>query len=140
MKTIGVFTKDFSLYHDIVKVLKRRRVGYVLLQSPNHIPNRIGVILTSEQELGLFKGDRAIAVDDIGNVDHALDLALQRITGKEWYAKLFFGIDPGDRPGVAVVGDDILLQKDQVESPEMVVEYVRRALDIYPSKEVVIRV
>jgi hypothetical protein len=48
MKTLGVYTKDFSLYHDILKTLKKRKLAYVLLSSPKNIPKRIGVVLTSK--------------------------------------------------------------------------------------------
>lgn len=140
MKTIGVYTKDFSLYHDLIKVLKARKVAYVVLHSPESIPNRIGVILTSSKEQGLFHSEKIIAIDKMPNIDHALDLALQKLTGKTLYSKIYMGVDPGERPGVAVVGDDILLQKDQMANPEDVIGYIKRAIRIYPSKESVIRI
>jgi len=28
MKTLGVYTKDFSLYYDILKILKKRKISY----------------------------------------------------------------------------------------------------------------
>ena len=51
MKTLGIFTKDFSLYHDLIKTLRRRKIPYVSLVSKSNIPRRIGVILTSHSEL-----------------------------------------------------------------------------------------
>jgi hypothetical protein len=140
MKSLGVYTKDFSLYHDILKVLKRRNLAYVSLRSPENIPKRVGIVLTSRDEEVLFKGDHTVAVDSGGSIDHALDIALQRLMGKELYSRVLVGIDPGERPGVAVVGDDIILQKDQMENPEVVVEYVKRCLDIYPAKETIVRI
>ncbi len=140
MKTLGVYTKDFSLYHDILKVLKKRNIAYVVLAAPTHVPERIRVILTSQHERNNLACEKTIAVDDYESVDLAVDIALQQLTGKEIYNHLFIGIDPGDRPGVAVVGDDILLQKLQVESPEQVEYVVRQLLQIYPSKEMCIRV
>jgi hypothetical protein len=53
---------------------------------------------------------------------------------------VFIGIDPGDRPGVAIVGDDILLQKTQVNSPEDVLVLVKRFLRDYPAMENCIRI
>lgn len=140
MRTLGVYTKDFSLYHDILTVLKKRNIVYVVLSAPKHIPERISVILTSKQELKTVSCQKTIAVDSYESVDLAVDLALQHLTGKELYNHLFIGIDPGERPGVAVVGDDILLQKTQVESPEKVEQVIKRLLLIYPSKEICIRI
>lgn len=140
MKTIGVYTQDFSLYHDLIQVLKRRKLAYVSLSSLEDIPRRVGVILTSEEELGSIPLLKAVAVDAYESLDSAVDLALQKLTGKELYSRLFIGIDPGERPGIAVVGDDVLLQKTSVDDPRGVVGEVRRIQRVYPAKEVGIRI
>jgi len=140
MKTLGVYTRDFLLYHDLLKVLKRRKVPYVSLPSIDHIPSRIGVILTSNNELHDMKSTKVIAADAYDNLDHAVDLALQMLIGKELYLKIYIGIDPGEHPGIAVVGDDILLQKTYVESPEKIITMVKRFLREYPSTETLIRI
>ena len=140
MKTLGVYTKDFSLYHDLLKVLRIRKIPYVSLSSIDHIPRRIGVILTSHSELHDIKSQKTIAADVYDTIDHAVDLALQMLLGKELYSKVFIGVDPGEQPGVAVVGDDILLQKTNVESPEKVVAIVERFLREYPANECLIRI
>ncbi len=140
MKTLGVYTRDFSLYHDILKVLRKRNVAYVSLASPENLPRRIGVILTSQKEYNRITHQKKIAVDAYDSIEYAIDLAMQKLIGKELYAKISIGIDPGERPGIAVVCDDILLQKLQVDSPEKVVGAVKRFLQCYPSKETVIRI
>jgi len=140
MKTIGVFTKDFSLYYDLIKTLKKRKIPYVSLSSIDHIPSRIGVILTSNNELHDIKSQKVIAADAYDTIDHAVDLTLQMLIGKDLYSKVFIGIDPGDQPGIAVVGDDILLQKLNVETPEKVVTVVKRILREYPAIETLIRI
>jgi hypothetical protein len=140
MKTIGVYTQDFSLYHDLLVVLKRRQLAYVSLSSLEDVPRRVGVILTSEEELGSIPLLKAVAVDAYESIDCAVDLALQKLAGKELYSRLFIGIDPGERPGIAVVGDDVLLQKTSVSDPGRVVGEVRRIQRVYPAKEVGIRI
>jgi len=140
MKTLGVYTKDFSLYHDLLKVLRIRKIPYVSLSSIDHIPYMVGVILTSHNELHDIKSQKTIAADVYDTIDHAVDLALQMLLGKELYSKVFIGVDPGEQPGVAVVGDDILLQKINVESPEKVVDIVQRFLKEYSANESLIRI
>jgi len=140
MKTLGVYTKDFSLYHDLLKVLRIRKIPYFSLSSIDHIPRRIGVILTSHSELHDIKSQKTIAVDVYDTIDHAVDLALQMLLGKELYSKVLIGVDPGEQPGVAVVGDDVLLQKMNVESPEKVVDIIQRLLKEYPANESLIRI
>ena len=128
------------MYHDLLKVLKKRNIPYVLLSSIDHIPGRIGVILTSHNELHDIKSSKIIAADVYDTIDHAVDLALQMLIGKELYSKIYIGIDPGEQPGIAVVGDDILLQKMHVETPEDVVNVVKRFLREYPAIETLIRI
>ena len=140
MKTLGVFTKDFSLYYDLIKTLNKRKIAYVSLNSINNIPSKISVILTSNNELHDFKTQKVIAADAYDSVDHAIDFALQMLIGKDMYSKLFIGIDPGDKPGIAVFGDDILLQKSFVETPEDVLLVVKRILKEYPALETLIRI
>jgi hypothetical protein len=140
MKTLGVYTKDFSLYHDLIKALKKRNVAYVSLASPDDPPRRIGVILTSQKELREISLSKKVAADIYDSVDHAIDHAVQKLTGKELYSKIFVGIDPGERPGIAIVCDDILFQKIQVDGPEHVASEIKRLLNYYPSKDTCIRV
>jgi hypothetical protein len=140
MKTLGVYTKDFSLYHDIIKILKKRKIPYVVLSSPNHIPKKIGVILTSKKEHKLIKLQKIVSADTFASYEYAVDIAFQKLTGKELYKKVLIGIDPGERPGIAIVGDDILLQKIQSDTPEDVINIVHHFLQVYPSKEVSIRI
>jgi len=140
MKTLGVYTKDFSLYHDIINVLKKRKVAYVSLSIFENIPRRIGVILTSQKELKEIPLNKTVAADAYDSIDYAIDLAVQKLTGKELYSNIFIGIDPGERPGIAIVGDDILLQKMQVEGPENVASEIKRFLKVYLSKDTCIRI
>ncbi len=140
MKTLGVYTKDFSLYYDLLKVLRKRKIAYVSLSSLNHVPSKIGVILTSNSELHDVKTSKVIAADAYDTVEHAVDLAMQMLIGKDLYSKIYIGIDPGDYPGIAVVGDDILLSKTSVDSPEKVLSTVKRILKEYPATQTIIRI
>jgi len=140
MKSIGVFTKNFSLYYDILRILRKRKIAYVSLTSLSNIPSKIGVIITSNNELHDVKSQKVIAADAYENIDHAIDLAVQMLIGKDLYNKLYIGIDPGDRPGIAVIGDDLLLCKTKVESPNKVQKKIQRFLKEYPSNQVIIRI
>lgn len=140
MKTLGVYTRDFSLYHDVIKALKKRKVAYVSLSSFENIPRRIGVILTSQKELKEIPTPKKIALDAYDSIEYAIDLAMQKLTGKELYSKISIGIDPGEHPGLALVCDDILLQKMQVEDPGAVASEVKRFLTMYASKDTCIRI
>ena len=62
------------------------------------------------------------------------------LIGKEIYSNIYIGIDPGEKPGIAIVGDGILLQKKSINSPEDIPKLVSRFLKEYPSNEKLIRI
>ncbi|MEF8847603.1 MAG: hypothetical protein V5A68_00515 [Candidatus Thermoplasmatota archaeon] len=140
MKSIGLYTKDFSLYHDLLKALKRRKISYISLNSLKDIPNQVGVLITSNKEIHDVKTPKVIAADAYDTIDHAIDLALHLLIGKDLYSKLLIGIDPGEHPGIAVVGDEILLQKKHLKSPRKIKYVLKRFLKEYPSKQTIIRI
>jgi hypothetical protein len=140
LKTIGIYTKNFCLYHDLVSHLKNRHISYVSLNSVNHIPNQIGVILTSHYELHDFRQKNVIAADAYESTDEAIDKAIHLLIGKDLYQKVFIGIDPGEKPGIAIVGDNHLLHTKQVESPDQVMKTIKRFISEYPSHEYIIRI
>lgn len=139
-KTIGIYTKNFSLYHDLLKALKKRGIAYVSLPSTQHIPRRIGVILTSHTEIHSFKTPNIIAADAYDTIDAAIDKALHLLIGKKIYETVYIGIDPGEKPGIAIVGDDLLLSKTQLVSPANVMKKVKEILENYPAYEYLIRI
>jgi len=139
-KTIGIYTKDFRLYHDLVQGLKRRNISYVSLTSLDHIPNRIGVIITSHAYVHEVNKPKVVAADAYESIEHAIDKALHLLIGKELYHTVYIGIDPGEKPGIALVGDDILILKTQVKTPENVVKNVKRFIREYPAHEYFLRI
>jgi hypothetical protein len=118
----------------------KRKIAYVSLSSLHHVPSKIGVILTSNSELHDVNSSKVIAADAYDTVEHAVDLAIQMLIGKDLYSKIYIGIDPGDYPGIAVVGDDILLSKISVDSPQEVLSSVKRILKEYPATQTIIRI
>lgn len=140
MKTIGVYTKNFRLYHNLVSTLKNKHIAYVSLNSLQHIPNQIGVILTSHHEIHDIKRKNVIAADAYDSAEEAIEKAFHMLIGKDMYHHVHFGIDPGEKPGIAIVGDDILLNTKQVTSPEQVLEIIKRFIIEYPAHEYLIRI
>jgi len=98
------------------------------------------VILTSHAALHEVNKPKVVAADAYDTIDHAIDKALHLLIGKELYQTIHIGIDPGEKPGIAIVGDDILILKTQVKTPENVVKNVNRFIKEYPAHEYFIRI
>jgi len=140
MKTIGIFTKNFRLYHDLVSILKTKHIAYVSLNSLDHIPNRIGVILTSHHEIHDIKRKNVIAADAYSTIEESVDKAVHLLIGKALYHQVFIGIDPGEKPGIAIVGDNLLIHTKQVSAPDQVKKTIKAIITQYPSHEYLIRI
>lgn len=137
MKVIAVITEDFSLYYDLVKELKRANIPFISLSLKDEIPSNVGVVLTSKKEFQFIEFQKKIQVDDVKS---AIDKAIKVISGKEWYNYLIIGIDPGERPGIAVVGDGRVVQMIQASKPEEVIEIVKSIVEFHSSKKLMLRI
>jgi hypothetical protein len=140
MKKIGIYTNNFSLYHDLIEVLKKRNIPFISLSSIKNISNKIGVIITTHDEIHNIKIKNVIAADIYNNLDQVIDIAKQMLIGKDIYSRLIIGIDPGEKPGIALIGDDILLKKTNVNSPENILKYIKRFIKEYSSMNILIRI
>lgn len=138
LKVLGLLTQNFAAYYELVKHLKGHDVAFTSLTFGKAIPSNVGVVITTPEEAGrvafaevvLWRGDARAAVD----------LALEVLHGRPQYATIIIGVDPGERPGIAVFGDGRLLRTEQVTQPEAVVEEVARAIEGLNAEHVIVRV
>jgi hypothetical protein len=140
MKIIGVMTEDFSIYYDLVKALKAQGAPFTSLSFKDRIPANIGLILTSEKEKAKVKFKRILSVSEHDDISLLIDKALKIVEGKDKFGSLVIGIDPGKRPGVAVLGDGEILNVYQLSSPEEVGKILRQVQKIYQNQEILIRI
>jgi hypothetical protein len=138
MKIIAVMTENFSLYYDIVKLLKQEKLSFLSLSFDDKIPPNVGVIITDKNERNKFKFDPVVVVNN--DIRRAVDEAQKFLSGKDMYSNLIIGIDPGKRPGIAVLGDGEVIQGFQTDSPEGATEIVKQVLELYQAQEIKIRI
>lgn len=120
---IGLLTSNFSLYHDLVNLLKRRNIPFVSLSFDDEIPFSVDVIITSESEKHLINFDKIVSCSTDSNVENIIDKAILVSSCKN--KKLIFGLDPGKKIGVAVYGQDVLIRRFIANSPEEAVSFIK---------------
>lgn len=138
MKTIAILTEDFSVYHDVVRALKRRDLHFESLVFDEPIPERVGAVITTEAERHRVPSGNVVVVD--GDARHAVASAVRLLEGKDRYDRLLIGIDPGEKPGFAVVGDGDVVYATEAKGPEAVGDLVEEAIEAYPSASNTLRV
>lgn len=137
MAVVGVLTSDFRVYYEVVKALKERGIPFASLEWGRDVPPEVGVVITTDLE--------AIKVDFrnlviFSSPQEAVDDALQALTGKRTFKELVIGIDPGDKPGIAVVGDGKVVRAYRAAAPSQVRDEVARITDRIFARAYVLRV
>ena len=116
-RCVALITRDALLYSELAAVLRERRIPTISLLPGQRIPDRVAVVLTSPAESPAISHDRVIAVPPDGDrtglwAEVAGALAPNEVT------ELVVGIDPGPRPGFAVLADDLPIADGILEDPE----------------------
>lgn len=138
MTVIGLYTHDFSVFYDLVRLLKERDVEFFSLRE-GKVPPWIDVVIVTEDTREEVEFDHVIVADE-ATVGSAVEEAVLFIERDPGFHMLVIGIDPGERPGMAVYGDRELLTTAKMEFPEDAAAMVKRIKDIYASDNVVVRI
>ena len=120
---IGLLTQNFSLYHDLVDLLRKRNLSFISLTFSEKISSNVDVIITSYSEKNNIKFGKVIACDVTENLDEVIDKAILLSYGNE--AKIVFGIDPGKSIGIAIFSNDKLIRSFIVKSPEEAANFIK---------------
>ena len=137
MASIGVMTKNFKFFYELVRLMKDSNQRFVALDFDDVIPDNVGVVITTRDEREKVRFRKVVAND---SPDIALKIAKTRLRGEGTFDLLIIGVDPGVRPGVAIIGDRRVLYSGTVGSPERVADEIDRALKCFNHQRVIARV
>jgi len=137
MRAIGLLTENPRTYFEMLETLRGANLKVVSLDFGEPVPADVGAIITTEEEKGRIQFDR-IVTDS--NPTVAITRAKMMMSADSRVKELMIGIDPGVRPGVAVLGDGVVLMRSLAESPEAVGGLVDEVVQEYPDASVVVRI
>ncbi|WP_115862989.1 hypothetical protein [Halorussus litoreus] len=135
--TIVVATEDFELYHGVVNELRDRGVTFTTVEPGDELPDATTVLIRAEDDDSVDRGgadadaktksaadaDPKTVLADPEDPRRAVDEALALLRGGE--GRTVVGIDPGTRPGIAVLSGDVVVAAFHVPLAD-VAETVRR--------------
>ncbi len=137
MQLIGLLTEDPRRYFEILEVLREQGLRFLSLDFSDPIPANVGVVITTERERDRIDLDRVVC-------DSAPDVAVARakriLAGEAVIRDLMIGIDPGQKPGFAALGDGVVLTRSIAPSPEAIGEFVEDLVKDYPEANLVVRI
>jgi hypothetical protein len=137
MRIIGLLTEDPRTYFDMLGALRGRGLKFVALDFSDSIPPEVGAVITTEEERHKIGFDKIITEVD---PDIAIAKATAMLANDSDVKELAIGVDPGVRPGFAVLADGVVLVRDIAESPEAVRPMVGDITREYPTADVVVRI
>lgn len=138
MKVLGLLTQNFAAYYELVKYLKEHDHPFLSLAFDEPIPPSVGVVLTTAEEAGRIAFPEVVLYR--ASARATVDIALEVLHGRPQYTTVVVGVDPGERPGIAIFGDGKLLRVEQVQLPELVVDEVARAMDSLSAEHFIVRI
>jgi hypothetical protein len=122
--TVVVATADFEVYHGVVNELRDRGVTFTTVEPGDPLPDGASVVIRAEgDDVDAGEVGAETVVADPENPRRAVDAALARLRGSE--GQTIVGIDPGTRPGIAVLSGEMVVAAFHVPLAD-VAETVRR--------------
>jgi len=128
---IALITSNFTVYEKVVAELKNRKVPFITLRLHEPIPANIKAVITTagEAEAVAWEGGHTVIYDDpVSTVNRAIHL--EKSIGP--IDSLVIGIDPGRRPGIAVLAGDMVIAVHQVSITEVEPLIVKILRDYHP--------
>ncbi len=139
-RSVGLVTRDPSLYHELAGLLRERRWPTVSLLPGHRIPDSVAVVLTSPAEAYLIAHPNVIAVSE-GIDRRALGAAVEHALGpSSAEEEIIVGIDPGPRPGYAVLAGPTVIGQGNLESPEAAGVFANHLRHRFATRHVLFRV
>ena len=139
-RSVGLVTRDPSLYHELAGLLRERRWPTVSLLPGNRIPESVAVVLTSPEEAYLIAHPNIIAVSE-GIDRRALGAAVEHALGpSSAEEEIIVGIDPGPRPGYAVLAGPTVIGQGNLDSPEAAGVFANHLRHRFATRHVLFRV
>jgi len=139
-RSVALVTRDPGLYHELAGFLRERRFPSVSLLPGDRIPESVAVVLTSEEESAEIDHPRVLPAVEGGD-RRALGAAIAHaLTLGDPNEQLVVGIDPGPRPGYAILCGGVSLGEGALDSPEGAGPLAAQIRHRFPSQHVVYRV
>ena len=137
---IAVATVSGRAYYELVKELKRKGLSFSSLKPWDPIPLDVKVVITTKEERHQVSHPQVLLFEQGSNPESVVDEAILIIQGKRRYERVVVGVDPGKTYGIAILGDDKVLETLASSILEEAVNLVVDCIKRFPAMVRVLRV
>lgn len=137
---MAIVTRDPRLYHELAAFLKERRWPSVSLLPGARIPESVAAVLTSTEEADSIPHPNVLSVTE-GADRRALAAAVgNALSPSDRAGPLYVGIDPGPRPGFAILDGTTCLAEGNLDGPETAAAFAAQLRHRFEDRPIVFRV
>jgi hypothetical protein len=134
---IALATQDFAAYLDLSRHLRSKGIAFRSLTPGAEVPDEVDVVITTREERHEVAHDQVVTYSTPkATVEESIRVA----RGLEEVDRVVVGVDPGPRPGLAVLADGHVLASRQTSDPERVVDDVAAVARRHADARVIVRV
>jgi hypothetical protein len=120
---IVVATADFELYHEAVDLLRDRGVSFTTVEPGDDLPDGTSVVIAAPGDVAVADASVERVTATAAEARRAVDEALAVLRGGD--GRTVVGVDPGTRPGIAVLAGETVVAAFHVPLADAV-EVIRR--------------
>lgn len=113
---IVVATGDFELYHGVVTELRDRGVEFTTIEPGDEWPDDTAVTVVAAGERVEIPDGVELVQADPERPRRAVEAAIEALRGEP--GRTVVGIDPGERPGIAILHGETVVAAFQVPAPD----------------------
>jgi hypothetical protein len=124
---IVVATADFEVYHGVVQALRERSVEFTTVEADEALPERTSLVIVGSGETVDVPDNVPVVTARPDAPRRAVEDALARLRGGD--GRTIVGIDPGEKPGIAVLVGDTVVAAFQVPPSEAAAVVEREVAD-----------
>jgi hypothetical protein len=123
---IVVATDDFEIYHEVVTELRDRGLTFTTVEAEDDLPERATVVVVGEDDDVTAPAGVEVVTAEPERPRAAIEEVVRLLRGEG--GRTVVGIDPGERPGIAVLAGKMVVATFQVPA-EQTAAVVREELE-----------
>lgn len=137
---VAVVTSSGKAYYKLVTELRKRGMDFLSLTPNDPIPINVRAVITTEFEKSGINHSKVFVYNADDDPVPLIDEVIQAVAGRDGYEKLVFGVDPGKRLGVAIMGDDSVIRTIVLSSVEDVAKVIAEAVNRINAEEKIVKI
>src|SRR5271169_1759026 len=139
-RSVALATRDSVLYAELAEGVRERRIPSVSIFPGDRIPAHTSIVLTTPEEAGRISHPRVISIPLDGDRTAIWAEVESALAAGPPGLELVVGIDPGPRPGYAVLEGGVCIAQGNLSAPEETAGLAGHLGRRFPHRSIVFRV